>query len=427
MEQPDIDPAARMVKLLTNQFSVAKDRTVNAQLFSAIENAERKIRRRVQRDNPFAKNEVVLQQSEKEFESSRTATVDKIERDFRSFRELAHQTSSEIGETYWLAELDKLRPRSKEKRKFKGSAEKENLRESKTVKPVFAKLTEERIICRKLLLQEWRKLLDKEFSRWELETIRECRERLLEELGKWLSNLQQLFDTLNDLSPEPGMLFDLSLGNLSSTDIDQLRRWAEYLSKNKSVRELCDMMGRLRRAEKAHREELVKSLSMVTEYIPDINSNEEIVGIRLGNVIERALPQEIGLLADESTAVLFDIKFVEGQLMCFEMEGLNEIETEIEKEQLIQVTTEEKLGPIIICVDTSGSMQGSPETIAKAVTLYMATRAISQKRNCILINFSTDIETLDLSGKIGYQQSGGISEAIFPRGNRCSSCTFLRS
>lgn len=46
-------------------------------------------------------------------------------------------------------------------------------------------------------------------------------------------------------------------------------------------------------------------------------------------------------------------------------------------------------------------MQGSPETIAKAVTLSIATRAVSQKRDCLLINFSTSIETLDLSVKIG--------------------------
>jgi len=49
-------------------------------------------------------------------------------------------------------------------------------------------------------------------------------------------------------------------------------------------------------------------------------------------------------------------------------------------------------------------MSGSPETIAKAVTLYMATRAISQDRNCYLINFSTNIETLDLSGGLGLQK-----------------------
>ena len=86
--------------------------------------------------------------------------------------------------------------------------------------------------------------------------------------------------------------------------------------------------------------------------------------------------------------------------MCFKMEGMQTRSYEVEEEQMIEVEEEEKLGPIIICVDTSGSMQGSPETVAKAVTLFMATRAISQKRNCLLINFSTGIETLDLSGQI---------------------------
>ncbi len=87
--------------------------------------------------------------------------------------------------------------------------------------------------------------------------------------------------------------------------------------------------------------------------------------------------------------------------MCFEMEGMQTSFHEVEEEIITEVAEEEKLGPIIICVDTSASMQGSPETVAKAVTLFMATRAISQKRDCLLINFSTGIETLDLSGQIG--------------------------
>ncbi|MCY3771066.1 MAG: VWA domain-containing protein, partial [Gemmatimonadetes bacterium] len=88
-------------------------------------------------------------------------------------------------------------------------------------------------------------------------------------------------------------------------------------------------------------------------------------------------------------------------LMCFEMEGSQSHSRENEEEHECENEDEEKLGPVIICVDTSGSMQGSPETVAKAVTLFMATRAVSQKRNCFLINFSTKIETMDLSGRIG--------------------------
>ena len=154
--------------------------------------------------------------------------------------------------------------------------------------------------------------------------------------------------------------------------------------------------------------------------MPDINSREEIVGVYLGKDIEHALPQEIALLSDDETSVLFDMKFVEGRLMCFEMEGMQTRSYDVEEEIMVEVEEKEKLGPIIICVDTSGSMQGSPETIAKAVTLFMATRAISQKRNCYLINFSTGIETLDLSGQMGMAKVMAFLQRSFHGGTDVS-------
>ena len=244
-------------------------------------------------------------------------------------------------------------------------------------------------------------MLDERFAKWEIETIQEFRRKLLNRLREWLKNLQLLADTLDELSIEPGLLFDLSKDNLSLSDVEQLKKWVSYISKDEGVKELCDMLGRLRRAEKTMRQELVKNILTVTEYVPDINSREEIVGVYLGKDIEHALPQEIALLSDDEISILFDMKYVEGRLMCFEMEGMQTSSHEVEEEIVTEIEEEEKLGPIIICVDTSGSMQGSPETIAKAVTLFMATRAILQKRDCLLINFSTGMETLDLSGRIG--------------------------
>ena len=279
---------------------------------------------------------------------------------------------------------------------------------------------EEQIICRKLLLQQWRKLVDEQFVKWEIEAIQKFRQKLLNRLKEWLKNVQLLADTLNDLSIEPGLLFDLSKGNLSLSNIEQLKRWAEYISKDKGVKELCDMLGRLRRAEKTRRQELVKNTLTVTEYVPDINSKEEIIGVYLGKDIEHAIPQEIALLSDDETSILFDMKFVEDRLMCFEMEGLKASSYEVEEERLVEVEEKEKLGPMIICVDTSGSMQGSPETIAKAVTLFMATRSVSQKRDCLLINFSTSIETLDLSGNIGIAKAIEFLQRSFHGGTDAS-------
>lgn len=58
---------------------------------------------------------------------------------------------------------------------------------------------------------------------------------------------------------------------------------------------------------------------------------------------------------------------------------------------------------MFVCIDTSGSMNGAPETVAKAVALFMATKAKEQKRPCYLINFSTNIDTLDFSADVGME------------------------
>ena len=391
----------KILKELSQEFSVVKGKDIREQLSSEIETEQRNIHRHLRRNNPFKENQVALQRMEDELETTNTATIEQIEGDFQHFHALAKQTNLRIGERYWLSEIQKLKENQEYQVKLQALLKKYNSNDKNKKESDLRKADEERFICRKLLLQQWRKLLDEQFAKWEIETIQKFRRQLLSRLKEWLKNLQLLADTLDELSIEPGLLFDLSKDNLSLSNIEQLRKWVSYISKDEGVKELCDMLGRLRRAEKTTRQELVKNLLTVTEYVPDINSREEIVGVYLGKDIEHALPQEIALLSDDETSVLFDMKFVEGRLMCFEMKGMQPSSHEVEEETVTEVAEEEKLGPIIICVDTSGSMQGSPETIAKAVTLFMATRAISQKRDCLLINFSTGIETLDLSGQIG--------------------------
>ncbi len=386
---------------LTQEFPVAKEPDVREQLSSEIETEQFRVDRRLRRDNPFRESQIAMQRAENEIKEN-IATIDKLEHDFQQYQALAKRTNSRIDEAYWLPEFKKLKENQTGTQNLTDLVLKELFQEPTiTEKLLKQKEHEEQVICRTLLLQQWRKLLDEQFTKWEIETIQKLRRKLLERLKEWLKKLQLLADTLDELSIEPGLLFDLSKDNLILSDIEQLKNWISYISKDKGVRELCDLMGRLRRAEQTRRQELVKTVSTITEYVPDINSREEIVGVYLGKDIEHALPQEIALLSDDDTSVLFDMKFVEGRLMCFEMEGMQTRSYDVEEEHIIEVEEEEKLGPIIICVDTSGSMQGSPETIAKAVTLFMATRAISQKRNCYLINFSTGIETLDLSGQMG--------------------------
>lgn len=51
-------------------------------------------------------------------------------------------------------------------------------------------------------------------------------------------------------------------------------------------------------------------------------------------------------------------------------------------------------GPIVICVDESGSMSGQPEAEAKALSLAMLWIARHQRRDCVCIGFGSDSEPL---------------------------------
>lgn len=258
-----------------------------------------------------------------------------------------------------------------------------------------------------LLLADWRKKYDEALNDWKLEALTALRAEFLKRIEKWLKVLSELSEQLNCIGLEPGIWLDLSEGSISMSDIETLKRWVRYLSEDKAAKEISDLLGRLNQSEQVTTIEKVKSNRWVSIPTIDVNSKEEIVGIRLGKDIEHALPSELALLSDPDTSILFDLKYLESRLMSFEMHGISYQDEQEEYEEEVSKTEEENnQGPMIICVDTSGSMSGSPENIAKAMALFLATQCQKENRACYLISFSTGIETTELTG------SGGIKNVI---------------
>lgn len=262
-------------------------------------------------------------------------------------------------------------------------------------------LKEEAEVAKKLLFQKWEEQLEQVKLNWKLETLNKLRQALLSQLEELLKLFEELTASLDDLGVDPGIWLDLSDGNLTSQDIEQFKQWADYLKNDPMAQEICDLLGRMRDVEKEEWIEKIFTTHSVDTWVPDINAKEEIVGIRLSQDIENIIPSELALLADPETSILFDLKFIENQLMTFDMVGLQQQTTEIEVEEEHAYSEDEEQGPMILCIDTSGSMHGRPETIAKAVSLFLTTKAREADRPCYLINFSTGITTLDLSGKGG--------------------------
>ena len=109
-------------------------------------------------------------------------------------------------------------------------------------------------------------------------------------------------------------------------------------------------------------------------------SQNEIFGIHKSNDITRLLPSELVLFENEEMENLFYAKMYENSLLTYEIAGKNQKEQD--KEEI-----EYKKGPVVACVDTSGSMAGVPLLKARALLLAISRILQKEKRKMYVILF----------------------------------------
>lgn len=121
------------------------------------------------------------------------------------------------------------------------------------------------------------------------------------------------------------------------------------------------------------------------------SNRSDIIGITSGRNISDALPLEIAMCGDSDLEGIFMRKYVTNRLQVFN--GRSEI---LSTSRRVHTVKARRKGPMIICLDTSSSMQGQPMRVAKALLLKLLLIAEREHRPCYLILFSVSIDTYDL-------------------------------
>ena len=249
---------------------------------------------------------------------------------------------------------------------------------------------------RRNFIADMEKNLIERKTKWEQERIDVMRKQFLEELYKKIQNFMRLEKLLSPFTKNFGRLWDLSKHPFETSGFEILDTFARLLEQDESLQELADLLGRQSRTQAVFEKELRDKIVITTEWHPQPAYRGEINGLKYSNDIAAALPCELALLKNPAAKKLFQLKFAQKQLLSFEYQNEEEeLKESIEHEEVTMEKQESK-GPIIICVDTSGSMHGTPETIAKTVAFALAKIAAEQERLCYIISFSTDIETLEV-------------------------------
>jgi uncharacterized protein with von Willebrand factor type A (vWA) domain len=205
-----------------------------------------------------------------------------------------------------------------------------------------------------------------------------------------------LLHGLGDLAQ---LRWDELRGQLRSREWQAARRASEWLRQLPALAELLCRLGRRERDEAAppatappaaDRPPARQALRAVTTRLPDAPG--EITGVRFSGRIERMLASEAAMLRHPVLKKLWRARQAEARLLAWQSEAVltdwrpdpgappRHAAAPPEPEALAR-------GPIVLCLDTSGSMRGAPENIAKAVVIAALRVAHEAGRACRLLAF----------------------------------------
>lgn len=244
------------------------------------------------------------------------------------------------------------------------------------------------------LLSQWDALLQAKILAFQLKQFSEAKESYVELLTQKVEEYRRLKSIINPFSDYLG--WDMSRDLWQSTSFDALKQYDEILQDEDSVRRLADLLGQLREAEIEIEEETFEKTIVRQEWVIDPMLKTEIVGVEESNNLSHLISSEAALLSDPVTETAFLKKFADERLLTLRYEDRRLVRSEDQIMEVHQRVKQREKGPFIICVDTSQSMMGRPEEIAKVLTLGILKMAINSNRRAYLISFSTGVKTIDL-------------------------------
>ena len=206
------------------------------------------------------------------------------------------------------------------------------------------------------------------------------------------------FSGFEELLASGSFAMDGSIWNRKGWEkMDELR---EKLENIRELRDLVRSLGRgggwgpLRRAPVQHLD-MNSRMGLLRTTL----EAQETRGLTRSDDISRLLPSEAATLARGMTVpiskLIFYAKLAEKSLQTYERDGWGEFPTRVDIDRREIRPTADR-GPILLCVDTSGSMRGPRELVAKALTLECMRAAKIQERGCFVYCFAGPKEVTEL-------------------------------
>lgn len=145
------------------------------------------------------------------------------------------------------------------------------------------------------------------------------------------------------------------------------KKLAEKLVNNDNLRKIAELAGRFKRIA-------IDKQKSKTKY-----GTDEIADITVGDDLARLIPAEMMKITHPTLKKDFFKKYLERNLIQYQLRGREK----------------EGRGPIIVCIDESGTMRGNRDIWAKAVAMALLHVAQRQNRKFYMIHFDSRVTRTD--------------------------------
>lgn len=209
-------------------------------------------------------------------------------------------------------------------------------------------------------------------------------------ISEFLPKQQALLDKYLDVVPvylaEKGVSDDefeqawaLMGGIWNNLEFERIRAIVKLQKDYPEVLEVAKVLGRIADDEGNEKVPLGGGNMMSVDH----SAPSDIEGVTVGNDLSSMLPSEMAQMVDEDLNGMFVYKFATRNLQNFRYKS--QIMNPSHK---LQMHKARQKGPMVVCLDTSGSMAGVPERISHSLIVKLLQLALRQDRDFLLIAFS---------------------------------------
>jgi len=192
--------------------------------------------------------------------------------------------------------------------------------------------------------------------------------------------IEQQLEILEVLSLLYGSNFSHEIQALHEIYLRNLEKYSEIFERNEDLKQIVKCIGRIELEYGA------KNVRVSPHGKSDLHS------VHLSNEISRVLPSELVKIGHPVLKKVFYSNLIDGKLVSYQLRGKNWVSGPPKKKEK---------GPVVAMVDTSGSMNGAPELISKAIILAISKKMLKESRDVKVILFSSigQFEEIELTAK----------------------------